>query len=144
MKGEWGCNLPPSQAAVHRGEIYDDEKMEKGKKRQGGRPPEPPAQNAHHEDQLKTQFEDQFRQRKILKLEQRRMRWRSEPTLSSEQGNPNRNASTSLDTSVIPIIPDLVCRNARSVSLKEPDAVKRMTDLKRGPRNTQACKYKEF
>ena len=144
MKGEWGCNLPPSQATVHRGEIYDDENMEKGKKRQGGRPPEPPVQNAHHEDQLKTQFEDQFRQRKRLKLEQRRIRWRSEPTTSSEQEDSDRNASNSLDTSVIPVIPDLVWRNERKVSLKDPDAVERMTDLKRGSRNTQVGKHREF
>ena len=60
QKGEWGCNLPPIQATIVRGEIYQEDE-DKGKKRQAGRPPEPPDPP---DGGPQGEFGDQFRQKK--------------------------------------------------------------------------------
>ena len=59
QKGEWGCNLPPSQTTVVRGEIYHEVDM--SRKRKVVRPPEPPDPPDGDEP---VPFEAQFKQRK--------------------------------------------------------------------------------
>ena len=60
-KGEWGCNLPPNQATVVRGELVEDQPREIGAKRQAEHPPEPPDPPDHGAEGT---FRTQYRQRK--------------------------------------------------------------------------------
>ena len=76
QKGEWGSNLPPTQTTTVRGEIYTHEDENKGRKRLGGRPPEPPDPPEGGDND----FEGQFRQRsKRRKVELKRLRIQSAP-----------------------------------------------------------------
>ena len=59
QKGEWGCNLPPSQTTVVRGEIYQE--LDQSRKRKVVRPPEPPDPPDGEEPGA---FESQYKQRK--------------------------------------------------------------------------------
>ena len=72
QKGEWGSNLPPSQVTTVGGEIWD-QSGDKGKKRSGGRPPEPLEQppDEHQQSMTVNQFQGQYRQRKKRKLAER-------------------------------------------------------------------------
>ena len=72
QKGEWGSNLPPSQVTTVGGEIWD-QSGDKGKKRSGGRPPEPLEQpsDGHQQSMTVDQFQGQYRQRKKRKLAER-------------------------------------------------------------------------
>ena len=60
QKGEWGCNLPPSQTTVVRGEMYTVE--EQSRKRKVVRPPEPP--DPPDGEISANAFETQYKQRK--------------------------------------------------------------------------------
>ena len=102
LKGEWGFNLPPNQATVFRGEIHDED-QEKGKKRQAGRPPEPPDPP---DGGPQGEFGEQFRQRKRRRVEARRLRIMSAP-VPSVLGTPEHQNGPGLDTSIIPVIPEL-------------------------------------
>ena len=71
-KGEWGCNLPPGQVTVVRGEIWTQEnRPDIGNKRARAGGGEPPIQQTS--DSCETDyFSTQFRQGKRRKLEQTR------------------------------------------------------------------------
>ena len=102
QKGEWGCNLPPTQAITFRGEVIQEDK---GKKRQAGRPPEPP--EPPDGGQQGDIFGEQFRQRKRRRVEARRLRIMSAPAPTIPR-TPDHQKGPELDTSVIPVIPEMV------------------------------------
>ena len=94
QKGEWGCNLPPSQTTIVRGEIYNQE--DQSRKRKVVRPPEPP----DPPDGENNAFGVQYKQRKKRrKLEEERLNTSSEPLVSTVEPQINQENELSIISS---------------------------------------------